>query len=152
MPHQYPFRLSEKACELSSAALRHLRDSEALLATSSDGAFYLAGYAPEIAQKATLSERWLDQVVGHLNSSGASAKAALALALDNDPVANRYSAYDQSRWPALRTWSTDARYKRTGKYTKAQATALLDEARKFTDELLATMWAEGRFPDKGTVW
>lgn len=152
MPRPSAYTLSQKACDLSSAALRHMRDAETLLPTSPDGAFYLAGYGPEIARKATLSTRWLDQVIGHLNSSKDIAKAALALATDSDPIAHRYAAYDLSIHKTLEKWSTHARYMRTGSHPLDEAQAILAEAREATDHLIATLWAEGRFPDKATPW
>ena len=144
--------LGQKACELSSAALRHVRDAETLLPSSPDGAFYLAGYGPEIARKVTLSPPWLHQVIGHLNSSGEAALAALALAIDIDPIAHRYAAFDLSNYEALKQWKTEARYMPTGSHTTEQAKAIVAEARQFTDDLLATLWAEGRFPDMETPW
>lgn len=146
------YTLSPAACDLSSAAWRHVRDARTLLASSPDGAFYLAGYGPEIARKATVSTRWLDQVIGHLNSAGEAARVAVDLALDSDPIAHRYAAFDLSIHESLQEWKTNARYKRTGSHSSQQAEAILKEAGQITDELLAILWAEGRFPDGATPW
>lgn len=152
VPRPSAYTLSPEACDLSSAAWRHVRDARTLLASSPDGAFYLAGYGPEIARKATISTRWLDQVIGHLNSAGQTAKVAVDLALDSDPIAHRYAAFDLSIHENLRQWETNARYQRTGTHSPHQAEAILREAAQITDELLAILWAEGRFPDKATPW
>jgi hypothetical protein len=147
-PH--PYTLSKDACTLSAVALRHLRDAQTLLDTSPDGAFYLAGYGPEIARKVTLSERWSDRLIGHLNTSTDTATAALSLALDNDALGIRYAPYEPARFPMLSRWSTHVRYER-GR-TPEEARGILREARQYTDDLVATMWAEGRFPDGATPW
>ena len=152
MPRSSAFTLSDKACDLSSAALRHMRDAETLLPSSPDGAFYLAGYGPEIARKASVSARWLDQVIGHLNSSGEATRAALELAIDSDPIAHRYAAVHLQPSETLKGWRTDARYTRTGTHSQEQAEAIVSEAKSITDRLLAALWAEGRFPDRKTPW
>ena len=149
MPRPSAYTLSQAACDLSSAAWRHVRDAETLLPSSPDGAFYLAGYGPEIARKATISARWWDQVIGHLNSAG---EVALDLAMDSDPIAHRYAAFDLSSHETLKQWKTDARYKPSGTHSLTQARAIVMAAQQVTDGLLAILWAEGRFPDGKTPW
>lgn len=156
--------LSQKARDLVSAALRHLRDAELLLnaeeRSSPDGAFYLAGYAPELVRKATLAEDWLDRAIGHiteapqrqandLEEATVPGAAALLLATELDPIAHRYAHRNMDAIHVL-NWSTAARYKCTGSYRPESARRLIEEACRFTDDLLLDMWADGRFP-RGTV-
>ncbi len=152
MARSSAYTLNDEARGLCSAASRHLRDARTLLPSSPDGAFYLAGYGPEIARKATISDRWLDQVIGHLNSPGPAAELALEVARENDPIAHRYAAFDPSIQQTLKKWSTYARYRPTGAHSSETAKEIVEEAEQFTGELLALLWAEGRFPDGKTPW
>jgi len=158
--------LGARARSFVSAALRHLRDAETLmkgapadaehLATrpSPDGAFYLAGYAPELIRKATLSESWLNRAIGHISQRprghGAGA-AALLLATELDPIAHRYAHRDLGALHDL-GWSTDARYEATGTHEFLDAQEILNEARRITDEIVVDMWADGRFVEGAVPW
>lgn len=144
--------LDEHATALVSAALRHVRDAEALLGkeptSSPDQAFHLAGYGPECARKAALSSRALDIALGH--EFGAD---VLETALALDVHALRYDlAHWNTRHPALRAWSTGARYKRTGTYTDAQATELVKAARAAVDRIVVALWSDGAFPTGQEPW
>lgn len=139
-----------------SAALRHVRDAESLLATgnperSVDQALHLAGYGPECARKATLSVRTFDKSIGHRFDQPAEDVLEVLVALD--PWALRYepSGWGQ-RFPALTSWTEAVRYQRTGSADEAQVSALVKQAREAVDGVLVALWADGRFPDGKMPW
>ena len=80
--------MTEPQLTLLSAALRHTRDARALLASSPDQAWHLAGFGPECARKAALSERWADHAMSH--QLGAPAEGVLEMAIAMDAHAVRY--------------------------------------------------------------
>ena len=148
--------LSPLAANLISAALRHIRDAEHLLAAgpdhmSPDQAYHLAGFAPECARKGTLSLRWLDHSIGH--GVDAFSEEMLKFAIALDPVAHRYDplAY-ATRYPTLVRWTVDARYEHTGTRKAPEATAICAEAREAVDAVVVALWADGRLPTKDTPW
>lgn len=140
---------------LVSAALRHVRDAEHLVAegpdASPDQAYHLAGYGPECMRKATLSVRWFDKAIGHRFDDNTEAALEFAIALD--PLAERYSPRRfGARFPALASWREDARYEATGSRTRADADRCVREAREATNDLLFALWADGRLLDEGEPW
>ncbi len=140
---------------LVSAALRHVRDAEHLVAegpnSSPDQAYHLAGYAPECMRKATLSVRWFDKAIGHRFDD--STEGALEFAIALDPLAERYAPRRfGSRFPALACWREDARYEQTGARDPAEAQRCVSEARNVTNDLLFAMWADGRLRDEDGSW
>jgi hypothetical protein len=142
--------LSEKQLNLLSAALRHARDAMYLLdighqGHSTDQAFHLAGFGPECARKALLGDRVFDKVLGHRFDAGAEVVLEAALALD--PRARRYGARAwTARYPALSTWSEQARYHRTGTTPAAIATPVVEQAAQAVHETVAALFADGRLP------
>ena len=64
--------MQQRRASFISAALRHTRDAEHLLASgphrSLDQAFHLAGFGPECARKACLSESWADKTIATRSS------------------------------------------------------------------------------------
>ena len=142
--------LSERAQGALSAALRHVRDAEHLADPSNphasvDQAFHLAGFGPECVRKAVLSDGALDKAIGH--GVGEEAERALEAALAWDVVAHRYQPRGwPERFPTLLRWSVEARYKRTGYYSREQVEALLADARRAVDEVTLALWADGRLP------
>jgi hypothetical protein len=143
-------RLSKKAQDALSAALRHVRDAEHLADTSHphsslDQAFHLAGFGPECVRKATLSDRALDKAIGH--GVGEFAERALSAALAWDVIAHRYRLSDwANRFPTLKRWSVDSRYERTGRFSAPDVQPLLADARRAVDEVVWAIWADGRLP------
>ncbi|HMV65291.1 MAG TPA: hypothetical protein PKA64_00475 [Myxococcota bacterium] len=127
---------------LLSAALRHARDAEALLPTSPDQAWHLAGFAPECARKACLTERWADRILGHAMDRQAEDLVRLAVALD---ARARRQGLDArlAAAPALQRWSPNDRYRTTGTTTAADARDLCDEARQILLEVTSGLWADG---------
>jgi len=133
--------------QLLSAALRHLEDAEHLAAAganqSLDQAFHLAGFAPECARKACLTEAWLDKPIGH--DLAALSDGLLEFALSLDVHAQRYRPMAWAmRYPALAAWNTESRYKKTGTYLKPALDPLLAAAKEATCELVVLHFADGR--------
>jgi hypothetical protein len=133
-----------------SAALRHVRDAEHLLScsagyTSPEQAYHLAGLGPECARKATISEPWLDKVIGHGITPWADEIVEFATALD--PMAHRYDIRDfLNRYPELARWNIECRYAETGR-NSAQAALVCRQAREIVDAIVIALWADGRLGD-----
>jgi hypothetical protein len=147
--------LSSHAMDLVSAALRHVRDAEHLLHAGADAspdqAYHLAAFGPECARKSTLSIRWLDLAIGH--SVDTVAEDILGFVISIDPIALRYDPMEYgARYPKLKEWNVDCRYKRTGSHTPADAETLCREARAAVDGVVLALWADGRMPDGGALW
>jgi len=144
--------LTTKASEKVSAALRHVRDAEHLLGCSAghaspDQAYHLAGLGPECARKSTISEDWLDKVIGHGATPWADVMLDFATSLD--PVAHRYDIREfERRFPELAKWTINSRYDKTTKHDLAQARAICAEAREIVDDLIIALWADGRLDDR----
>jgi len=139
--------MDDRAHDLLSAALRHVRDAEHLAAagvatTSLDQAYHLAGFAPECARKATLPRSTYDQAIGH--GVGESSEIALQVALAIDPRAQRY---DLERWrnrfPGLADWNERARYDRTGTRLHPEVTNVIRESREIVDRIVLSLWMDG---------
>lgn len=143
-------QLTQQQQTMVSAALRHVRDA-CLLARagkeqSLDQAFHLAGFGPECMRKALLSDRAWGKVLGHRFDEDMEETLEAVLALD--PVAHRYEpARWGDRWPALRTWTEQARYEKTGTRKAEQVQPLLQQASEAVNACLADYWADGRLPE-----
>lgn len=143
------FPLPADAQNLVSAALRHVRDAEHLVApgphTSLDQAYHLAGLGPECARKATLSSEPFRRILGH--DLGTRGDALLLYWGALDPDAFRYEPLDVAiRFPALASWRVDCRYERSGTRTEGAALNLVREAREHVDGIVSALWADGRLP------
>lgn len=143
--------LSVKQLDKVSAALRHARDAEHLLqegpSRSIDQAFHLAGFGPECIRKALLDDSVFDTILGHRLDLGMESTLETILALD--PAARRYAPRHWSaRWPALGTWTEQARYEPTGKRAPAEVGALVLQSAEIVRETLAALWADGRLPPR----
>lgn len=139
--------------DLISAALRHVRVAEHLAAEGADRAldeaFHIAGFGPECAQAACLSEEWFARAIGH--GFDAAQAESLRLLLYLDPRARRYLPADWSaRYQELRTWTVQSRYLPTGTFDHARATAMTREAREVVDRVVASLWADGLL-DEGAL-
>jgi len=139
--------LSTKSAASVSAALRHVRDAEALLAgsvgvaPSPDQAYHLAGFGPECARKATLSQRWADPAIGHRFDD----ERALDLLIALDPHAHRYRPLRWNvRYPELSAWNPNCRYDKTGTTTLGRATSFIRQARDAVTEVVRDLWTDGR--------
>ncbi len=148
MPWQHA--LSPKRTALVSAALRHVDDATALLASSPVQAFHLAGFGPECARKAALtvpeaSQIALDKAIGH--GFHDVTELALAIAINLDPLASRYELTDwQTRFPAMVKWNEQARYEASDGRSRREAEVVLREAADAVSDVVAALWADGRLP------
>jgi hypothetical protein len=124
-----------------SAALRHIRDAEALLPASPDQSWHLAGFGPECIRKACLVDRMFDKVLGH--DWGTASEEMLEIALSLDPHAARYHL---SGWttaePVLGRWRPSHRYDRTGAHAHESA-ALVQAAGRLVGQVHAQLWMDG---------
>lgn len=138
--------LDHRAECLLSAALRHMRDADSLLAASPDQSFHLAGFGPECARKAALGPKWLDRVFGH--HLGAEAELILEFLEGIDPVAARYQLGQWSTsFPQLARWSPEVRYQRTGTASREDSAEVVGQAYHVVDRLVASLWSDGRIRD-----
>ncbi len=136
---------------LLSAALRHVRDAEYLLAApepdgSPDEAWYLAGYGPECVRKAGLDQRSFDHAIGH--GLADASRTAVAFALAHDPRPRRYGLHRfHLMHPTLeRDWKVEQRYDATGTRAPEDVRKAVAEARQSVDDTLFALWADGRIP------
>lgn len=142
--------LSADAHHKISAALRHVRDAEHLLGCSAghaspEQAYHLAGLGPECARKATISDSWLDKIIGHGVTPWADEMFDLATALE--PIAHRYDIREFApRYPELARWNIESRYDKTGR-NAPRAAAVCREAREVVDAIAIALWADGRLDD-----
>ncbi len=134
---------------LLSAARRHVRDAEHLLAEgpgrSPDQAWHLAGFGPECVRKACLADDLLDKALGH--DLGEAADALLEWGLALDPHAARYHLDGWvDSYPVLSKWKPSHRYDRTGAHDDrdGSVTGLVQAARALVDRVVADLWADGR--------
>jgi len=134
--------------DFTSAALRHIRDAEHLVAagehTSRDQAWHLAGFAHECARKACLRDRWLPKVLGHAFDQASEDVIELAIALD--PRAGRMPVRNWSTdFPAIDSWRPDHRYEATGAANEAgrDVAALVEQGRRAVNATVIALLFEG---------
>ena len=133
----------------ASAALRHMRDAEHLIAdetyASRDQVWHLAGFAHECARKACVQEGWLPKLLGHDFSSASDAVIEFAIALD--PRASRLPVRQwASRYPAVAAWRPDHRYERTGTAEKDKnrnIEHLVKQGREAVDACIVALFLDG---------
>jgi hypothetical protein len=143
--------LSSKQQDKVSAALRHVRDAEHLMQAgpprSLDQAFHLAGFGPECMRKALLQDGIFAKILGHRLAPDMEPTLEAILALE--PGAHRYAPrHWGSRWPALATWTEQARYERTGTRVAAEVDMLVTQSAEAVRDTLAALWADGRLPTR----
>jgi hypothetical protein len=133
-----------------SAALRHVRDAEHLLASgphrSIEQALHLAGYGPECARKACIDEAIADKALGHEFHGAGDPTVGFLLAVD--PAASRYGIEDHASSLPLREthWNVQCRYMATGSASLPNVTVVVAEARAFVDRCVAELWCDGVLP------
>lgn len=147
---------------LISAALRHVRDAEHLLASgphhSIEQALHLAGFGPECARKACVDEKIADKALGHEFASADESVVDLLLALD--PWVSRYGLDEHTRklphrekhWRVdCRYWQTDELDVKTGKprLNEEDVASVVKEARDFVDDCVAELWCDGALSEDG---
>ena len=134
---------------LISAALRHIRDAEHLLAPgphrSVEQALHLAGFGPECVRKACVDDDLADKALGHDIKGADDSVVDLLLALD--PAASRYGLDEHTlQLPhRARYWRLECRYMATGNPNPGEdaIAAVVEEARDFVDGCIADLWADG---------
>lgn len=133
---------------LISAGLRHLRDAQELRSRSLDQSFHLAGYGPECIRKGCFNENIADKALGHDLTDATEPIVAFLAAYD--PEAARYGVEDMmTSLPLLNqaNWSPEVRYNKTGSVLMEIGTdrldQILDEARRYVDERVTNLWADG---------
>lgn len=128
---------------LLSAALRHQEDAEALLGSSPDQSWHLAGYAAECARKACLTMEPYRRALSHEHGKDADALLDVVIALD--PRANRFGL--QGWAPAtsmLAQWSEQHRYDGRGRHA-GSAPQLVEETGALLDRTLTGLWLAESF-------
>lgn len=143
---------------LLSAALRHIRDAEHLLARgahrSVEQALHLAGFAPECARKGCVDDAITDHALGHDIRDATDTTVDLLLAFD--PAASRYAIDEQAaRLPHRAAhWRPDCRYMATQspEVNESRAEDVVREARSFVDDCLLALWSDGVLADDVLRW
>lgn len=126
--------------DMASAAWRHLHAAKALIADWPDEAWYIAGYGPECARKASLTDERLWRLMGH--EAGDAALLGWLLSLDARAV----------QVPETATgWRPDVRYARTNTRTLAQAEAMVVDCWRDAGPILAGLWARGAWSGSGEL-
>lgn len=140
--------LAPDQIDLLSAALRHQTDAEALLASSADQAWHLAGYAAECVRKACLTIEPFRKALSHEHGKDADALLDLVVPLDG-----RASRLPLQGWAPpgskLADWKEIHRYDRRGRHSTSAA-ALVQETAVLHDRTLAALWLSSPF-DPGSL-
>jgi hypothetical protein len=134
------------------SAFRHVADARFLLTEGRfHQAYHLAGFGPECARKAVPGLLKFAKAIGH-DVAPDDLLRTLFAALEND--GHRYD-WDQlidwrSSYPTLAEWTPIVRYtgnKEAPAGEPATATQLVDEAEEVTFKVLASLYADGAFPE-----
>jgi hypothetical protein len=141
--------MADTKSDFASAALRHMRDAEHLIANemhvSRDQAWHLAGFAHECARKACIREAWVPKLLGHDFSSASDEVVEVAIALD--PRAGRLPLrLWASRYPAVAAWRPDHRYEQTGTSDDAEERHIEDlvkQGREAVDACIVALFLDG---------
>jgi len=141
--------MNDKVSDFASAALRHIRDAEHLLApganSSRDQAWHLAGFAHECARKACISHSWIPKLLGHDFSDANEHVVEIAISLD--PRAGRFPIRQwAARYPAIKGWRVEHRYERTGTADDAEDRNIEDlvrEGRGAVDSCILALFLDG---------
>lgn len=120
--------------------MRHVSDAAFLLDASPDQSWHLAGFGPECARKACLSESWLHKILGHdLDDE------VLDMAFALDVQATRYEVRELARqYPMIQRWSVESRYEQTGTRSDVDARHLVNQAETLTYLVASDLWLDGR--------
>lgn len=137
---------------LISAALRHVKDAEHLLAPgpyrSVEQALHLAGFGPECARKAYVDEGIADKALGHDIEGADDPVVDLLLALDTSASRYGLDGHTLELPHRAKHWSPECRYMATGEPELIEKTvaAVVKEARAFVDGCVANLWCDGALP------
>lgn len=143
---------------LISAALRHIRDAEHLLASvphrSVEQALHLVGFAPECARKGCVDEAIADRALGHDIKDATDAVVDVLIALD--PAASRYEIDEHAARLPYRAarWRPDCRYMATNapEPLAGRVEEVVREARSFVDDCVLALWSDGVLSADALRW
>jgi HEPN domain-containing protein len=128
------------ANELRTVARARLRDAQVLLrAKRFDGAFYLCGYAIEVALKARICRtlKWSAFPDAAQDFKGLQSLKThdLEILLRLSGVEARVKAKHLAEWSAVLDWNPEKRYQPIGKLTQQQATDMVTSAKRLLEVL-----------------
>ena len=121
--------------DLKSAARAYLRDATVLLgAKRYDGAYYLCGYAVELALKARICRtlRWPGFPQTHAEFKGRLSLKTHDLEdlLRFTGVQDRVHTKHRAEWSFVLNWNPELRYRKTGNSTQQEAANMVISAKK----------------------
>jgi len=121
--------------DLRSAARAYLRDATVLLrAKRYDGAYYLCGYAVELALKARICRtlRWpgFPQTRSDFEGLQSLKTHDLEVLLQFTGVGARVKAKYLAEWSFVLNWNPEKRYQKTGNSTQQDAADMVASAKK----------------------
>lgn len=126
--------------ELRSVARARLRDAQVLLrAKRLDGAFYLGGYAVEVALKARICRtlRWagFPDAASEFQGLQSLKTHDLEILLRLSGLDAKIKAKYLAEWSAVLNWNPEKRYQPVGKLTAQQAIDMVTSARRLLEVL-----------------
>lgn len=121
--------------DLRDVAKARLRDAQVLVrAGRFDGAFYLCGYAVEIALKSricrTLKWAGFPQTAGEFAGLGSVRTHDLEILLRFSGIEDRIKGKYVSEWSVVLTWNPEKRYQSIGQSSPQQAADMLSSAKR----------------------
>lgn len=128
------------AADLRSIARARLLDAQVLLrARRFDGAFYLCGYAVEVALKARICRtlKWSEFPEAPKDFGGLQSLKThdLEILLRLSGIEARVKAKHLAEWSAVLDWNPEKRYQPIGKSTQQQATDMVTSAKRLLEVL-----------------
>lgn len=126
--------------DLRAIARARLRDAQVLLrARRFDGAFYLAGYAVELALKARICRtlKWSGFPETSEDFKGLQSLRThdLAILLRLSGIEARVKARSPAEWAVVVTWSPDTRYQTVGQSTAQETRNMVTSVIKLLEVL-----------------
>lgn len=128
------------ANDLRSIARARLRDAQVLLrAKRFDGAFYLCGYAVEVALKARICRtlKWSEFSDASQDFKGLQSLKThdLEILLRLSGIEARVKMKYLADWSAVLDWNPEKRYQTIGRSTHQQATDMVTSAKRLLEVL-----------------
>lgn len=137
---QTAYKVMIRARDLRATAKAHLKDATILhKAGRHDGAYYLCGYAVELALKARVCKtlKWTDfpETRGEFQKFQSFKTHDLELLLRFSGVEGRIKAKYLAEWSVVLNWDPEKRYQKTGLSTQQEAADMIASAKKLLDAL-----------------
>lgn len=128
------------ATDLRSIARARLRDARVLLrARRFDGAFYLCGYAVEVALKARICRtlKWSEFPEAAKDFGGLQSLKThdLEILLRLSGIEARVKAKHLAEWSTVLDWNPEKRYQPIGRLTQQQATDMVTSVKRLLEVL-----------------